>query len=82
MYQTNHTFAICAYGESPFLEECIQSCIGQTERTNILLATSTPNAYIKNLGGKYGIPVYVNRGGRAGLHRTGILHMQGAARNL
>lgn len=62
MYQTNHTFAICAYGESPFLEECIQSCIGQTQRTNILLATSTPNAYIKNLGGKYGIPVYVNRG--------------------
>lgn len=62
MYQTNHTFAICAYRESPFLEECIQSCISQTERTNILLATSTPNAYINNLCEKYSIPMHVNRG--------------------
>ena len=26
----NHTFAICAYKESPFLEECIQSLLGET----------------------------------------------------
>ena len=26
----NHTFAICAYKESPFLEECILSLLDQT----------------------------------------------------
>ena len=25
----DHTFAICAYGESPFLRECIESLLGQ-----------------------------------------------------
>jgi len=31
-------------------------------KTNILLATSTPNAYIENLCEKYGIAMYVNQG--------------------
>ena len=25
-----HTFVICAYGESPYLQACIQSCVNQT----------------------------------------------------
>ena len=44
----NHTFAICAYKESPFLEECIQSLLGQTIPSTIIIVTSTDNAYIKN----------------------------------
>lgn len=66
MYQTNHTFAICAYKESPYLEECIQSCMNQTKPTNILLATSTPNVYIQKMCEKYHIPMYVN-GGESGI---------------
>ena len=62
MYHTNHTFAICAYKESPFLEECIQSCQNQTVATNILLATSTPNSYISMMCSKYNIPMYINKG--------------------
>lgn len=58
----SHTFAICAYKESPFLEECIQSLKSQTVSTGILLVTATPNAYIQDLAGKYGIPVYINTG--------------------
>ena len=38
-----HTFAVCAYGESPYLEECVQSLLAQKVRTRILIATSTPN---------------------------------------
>lgn len=58
----NHTFAICAYKESPFLEECIQSLKEQTKKSQIILATSTPNPYIQNLAAKYEIPVFINEG--------------------
>lgn len=49
MKEFSHTFAICAYKESEYLEECILSLKNQTLKTNILMATSTPNEYIKNL---------------------------------
>lgn len=62
LISTNHTFAICAYQESPFLEACIQSLIKQTVKTNIVLATSTPNAFIQGIADKYNIPVFVNTG--------------------
>lgn len=62
MYNTNHTFAICAYKESPFLEACIESLINQTTPTNIILITSTPNPYINNLCQKHNIPIYINEG--------------------
>ncbi|MDE6635335.1 MAG: glycosyltransferase [Lachnospiraceae bacterium] len=58
----SHTFAICAYKESEYLEECIHSLINQTVKSNIILATSTPNDYIKGLCEKYNIPMYVNTG--------------------
>ena len=58
----DHTFAVCAYGESPYLEECILSLKEQTLSTNILLATSTPNELIQSLCEKYDIQMYVNPG--------------------
>ena len=54
-----HTFAICAYKDSPYLEECIKSIVNQKVKTNILLATSTPSKFIKDLANKYNIPYYV-----------------------
>ena len=57
-----HTFTICAYKESPFLEECIQSILAQTVKSNVLIATSTPNDYIKGLAEKYSVPLYINTG--------------------
>ncbi len=62
MKPTDHTFAVCAYGESPYLEECIESLMKQTVPTNILIATSTDNAYIRHIAEKYHIPVFVNQG--------------------
>ena len=56
-----HTFAICAYQESPYLEECIQSLLNQEIPSNIFLCTSTPNAYIEGLAEKYGIELKVNQ---------------------
>lgn len=57
-----HTFAVCAYKESPFLEECISSLLIQDYKSEILIATSTPNDYITGIAEKYGIPLYVNDG--------------------
>lgn len=62
MENTNHTFAICAYKESKYLEECIKSLKSQTIKTNIIMCTSTPNDYIKNLAKKYEIKLYINTG--------------------
>ena len=57
-----HTFVICAYKESPFLEECIQSLKNQKSRSSVKMVTSTPNEHIRNLAEKYEIPLFVNEG--------------------
>lgn len=59
---SDHTWVVCAYRESPYLEECIRSLQAQTVKSNIVIATSTPCEYITSMAEKYGIEVYVNRG--------------------
>jgi glycosyltransferase involved in cell wall biosynthesis len=59
---TNHTFVVCAYKESPYLEECVSSLVEQSVATNILIATSTPCEYIQKIADRYGLPVYVRDG--------------------
>ncbi len=60
-----HTFAVCAYGDSPFLEECLDSLQNQTVKSTILLATSTPSPFLEETAKKYGAAYHVNpvRGG-------------------
>lgn len=57
-----HTFAICAYGDSPYLENCIRSLKRQGEDTDIILCTSTPSDYIRKTAARYEIPVFVRDG--------------------
>ncbi|HEL2072241.1 TPA: glycosyltransferase family 2 protein [Streptococcus suis] len=64
--QNNHTFVICAYGDSRYLEECIQSLGSQSLKTNIILYTSTPSDYINGLCEEYQIPYYSSPGGGIG----------------
>ena len=58
----SHTFVVCAYGESCYLEECIVSVLRQKSKSIVMIATSTPNTYIYSIAEKYGIPVFVNEG--------------------
>lgn len=60
--KNSHTFAICAYQESPYLEYCIQSLMTQTKKSNIILCTSTPGAFLDNIAEKYKIPMYIREG--------------------
>lgn len=57
-----HTFVICAYKESVYLEECIQSLKKQTVPSEIIMVTSTPNDWIKSNSEKYNIPLIINTG--------------------
>lgn len=61
-----HTFSVLAYKESPFLEECIKSVLNQKYPSRVIIATSTPNDYIKNLAKKYNLQIKINQG------KTGI----------
>ena len=56
----NHTFAICAYKQSAFLENAIQSILDQSALGKVFIATSTPNELISGLAKKYSIPLLVN----------------------
>lgn len=58
----NHTFAICAYKESPHLEECIASIKRQETSSSCIMATSTPTEEIEHMSRKYGIRLYVRNG--------------------
>ena len=60
--KTEHTFAVCAFRESPYLEDCIHSVLNQTVKSNVCIVTSTPNQYIASLAEKYGLSVIVNSG--------------------
>lgn len=56
----DHTFAICAYGESRYLEQCIDSLLKQSVKSRVVLFTSTPNEHINELAKKYELPLKVN----------------------
>lgn len=59
---SDHTFMVCAYQQSEYLEELLISLKKQTVKTSIAIATSTPNAHIQTLAEKYGLTVYINTG--------------------
>lgn len=55
---SSHTYIVCAYGESPYLAECIASLQAQTVASTIAVATSTPNSTITEAAQNAGVPVY------------------------
>lgn len=62
MENRQHAFVVCAYGESPFLGKCIESLVSQTIKSDLIIATSTPNDTIESVSDKYGIRLYVRDG--------------------
>ena len=61
-----HTFVICAYKESPYLEECIRSLKAQSVPSELILATSTKGPFLEELCRKYEISYQV-RNGQSGI---------------
>lgn len=57
--KVTHSFVILAYKKSEFLEDCIKSVMNQSIKTNVIIATTTDNQYIRNLAEKYNLDVVV-----------------------
>lgn len=57
------TFVVTAYQECEYLEEAVKSLVRQTVKANILISTSTPNAFIQDIADRYHIRVCVNPDG-------------------
>jgi glycosyltransferase involved in cell wall biosynthesis len=64
----NHSFAVMAYEDSPFLSECLDSLKNQTVESKIYITTSTPSAYISELAKKFTVEVYVAEPGQGIAH--------------
>lgn len=62
MKEILHTFAVCAYKDSPYLEACIRSLKEQSDPSEIICCTSTPSPYIERIVEKYQVPLYVREG--------------------
>ena len=56
----NHTFVVCAYKTSPYLESAIDSLKRQTVKSAIVVSTSTPNEHIEEACNRQGVPLIVN----------------------
>jgi len=69
-----HAFVVLAYKESPFLAGCLEGLAGQTVKSRVLIATSTPNAAIERAAAARGLEVLVNpaREGIAGDFNFGL----------
>lgn len=58
-----HSFAICAYGRSQYLEECIQSVLQQdVGGSEVFISTSTPSSWLDGIAEKYNLPIFINDG--------------------
>ena len=65
---SNHSFAVMAYKESPYLSNCLDSLMDQTVRSEIFITTSTPSPFIDETAKKYGIKVFVTESGKGIAH--------------
>ena len=56
----DHTYVVCAYGESPYLCECLRSLRAQTVQSNVIVSTSTPNVMIREIADEFSAPLFVS----------------------
>ena len=63
-----HSFAILAYKESPFIEDCIISLKQQTIKSEIYIATSTPSCFLTQLAEKYQLTIFETSSGKGIAH--------------
>ena len=61
MFTTNDlTFVVCAYGDNHNIPETIKSLLVQTQKDHIIISTSTPSDYLKEIAERFDIRLYIN----------------------
>lgn len=58
----DHIFAVCAYGKSDFLEDCIASLEQQSCPSSIIICTATPSDFLSDIAKRHRLPLRVNHG--------------------
>ena len=53
------SFVVCAYKESPYLRDCIQSLLSQKAPCPVYISTSTPNSFIESTAKEYALPLVI-----------------------
>lgn len=64
---TTHTFVVLAYKESKYLEQCILSVLNQKHKSDVVIATSTPNFFISDLANKYNLQILERKDEKKGI---------------
>ena len=64
----DHSFAVMAYSESPYLAACLDSLKNQTVASDIYISTSTPSECIIALAKKYGVDIFITETGKGIAH--------------
>lgn len=54
-----HSFAVMAYKDSPYLTECLDSLKNQSTESRIYISTSTPSSYIEEIAERYNAEIYI-----------------------
>jgi len=53
-----HAFVVPAYGQSPYLRECLASLRAQTLETPIFISTSTPSPWLAGVANEFGVALF------------------------
>ncbi len=64
----NHSFAVLAYQDSPYLSTCLDSLQAQSIKSHIFITTSTPSHHLTSIAKKYGLDIYVTESGQGIAH--------------
>lgn len=56
-----HSFAVLAYKNSPYLEECILSLKNQTVQSDIYITTATPSQFLEDIARRHGVQLIIKR---------------------
>ncbi len=59
--KTLHTFVVLAYKESQHLDECVKSVCAQKYKSDVVIATTTDNKYIRSIAKKHSVRVIVGK---------------------
>jgi glycosyltransferase involved in cell wall biosynthesis len=59
-FSSAHAFVVPAYGDSPFLHDCLGSLRSQSVASRVVIATSTPSEFIDEAASRFGVDLVVN----------------------
>lgn len=65
--ENQHTFAIMAYKDAPYIEGTIRSILNQSSKSRFYIATSTLTSGVERVADEFSIPIHINA------NRTGIV---------